>query len=474
MREGSGFRRRLVLVFVAVAGLAAALLALGTYLLVRDHRTDAFVANAVESARLGHLIVQREHDPLDLEALVGASARSAGFDTIVTQGERTVLSSNPRLDARDLPPDLAARLAAGDPDDPEPLVIDDVRYLTFGGPAREPGRHVFFLFTQAHLAAEMAALGRVLAALWLLVVVAAALVGNVIAKRTLLPVREAAVGAQRLAEGLLETRLPVRTGDEFGVWATCFNEMAEALEDKIAELGRAHDLERRFTADVAHELRTPLTALLGAVSLLEDELGALPERARRPAELVVNGVRRLRVLVHDLLELYALEQGSSDLVVERFSMDECVRGCVDLYGWAGRLALDLQPVEMESDRRRFERIATNLMANAVEHGMSGVRVRVFEDGPDAVLEVRVSGAGIREDDLPHVFGRFYKADPARRKGGPGLGLAIAAENAGCSADGSRLPAGIRPVRASPCASDAGPWTASRAPRRRRPLAEPIS
>ncbi|MGH2689563.1 MAG: HAMP domain-containing protein, partial [Actinomycetota bacterium] len=256
----SGFRRRLVLVFIAVAGLSAGALALGTFMLFREERIDSFTARAIENARLGHLIVQRESDPVDLQALVRASVESAGFNTVVTDGDRTVLSSNPELGAGDIPPGLRDLIESAGPDEPQSVEIDGVRYLAFGGPTRDAGHYVYLLFTRQPLLAEMAGLARVLAALWLIVVVVAALVGNLVAGRTLLPVREAARAARSLAEGLLETRLPVRTGDEFGVWAACFNEMAEALETKMAELREAHDLERRFTADVAHELRTPLSS----------------------------------------------------------------------------------------------------------------------------------------------------------------------------------------------------------------------
>ena len=93
--------------------------------------------------------------------------------------------------------------------------------------------------------------------------------------------------ARAVAEGLLATRLPVRGRDEFSAWAASFNEMAEALEAKIEALSAAQARERRFTADVAHELRTPVTALVAAASLLREHLDALPDDARRPAELLV-------------------------------------------------------------------------------------------------------------------------------------------------------------------------------------------
>ena len=90
----------------------------------------------------------------------------------------------------------------------------------------------------------------------------AALVGQVLARRTLGPVARASEAARLIAAGRLDTRLPVGAADEFGAWAAAFNEMADALETKIAALSAAQARELRFTANVAHELRTPLTALV--------------------------------------------------------------------------------------------------------------------------------------------------------------------------------------------------------------------
>jgi two-component system sensor histidine kinase MtrB len=172
--------------------------------------------------------------------------------------------------------------------------------------------------------------------------------------------------------------------------------MAEALEEKIRALSEAQARERRFTSDVAHELRTPVTALAAEASLLGDQLERMPLEAKRPAQLLVEDVGRLRRLVEELME------------ISRF---------------------DAEPGVVETDPRRVERILSNLIENAVAHGGRDVAVRVGRDDTDAFVEVRDRGPGIAPEHLEHVFERFYKADPARGGGGSGLGLAIALENA---------------------------------------------
>ena len=258
-----------------------------------------------------------------------------------------------------------------------------------------------------------------------ILVLLAALAGAVLARSALRPVARASTAAHSLAEGLLETRLPVEGRDEFGAWAQSFNEMAAALEAKIGELQAAQARERRFTADVAHELRTPLTALMGEASLLADQLDRMPPESRRPAELLIADVARLRRLVEDLMEISRFDAGAESVHAEEVDVPALVRATVRSRGWDDRVRLEGDGLRVTSDPRRLERIVANLLDNALEHGGSVVSVRIGE----RTIEVADDGQGIAPEDLPHVFERFYKADVSRSGGGTGLGLAIARENA---------------------------------------------
>jgi two-component system sensor histidine kinase MtrB len=206
--------------------------------------------------------------------------------------------------------------------------------------------------------------------------------------------------------------------------------MADALEEKIEALSEAQARERRFTSDVAHELRTPLTALVGEASLLRDHLDRMPEEARRPAELLIHDVARLRRLVDELMEISRLDSGGPSVEAERVDLTLLAAAVVRSRGWESRVDLRGQRVPVWTDRRRVERIVGNLVGNALEHGGAGVRVRVGKAGGGAaIVEVADEGPGIPSEHLPHIFDRFYKADPSRTGGGSGLGLAIALENA---------------------------------------------
>src|SRR5439155_10354663 len=130
-------------------------------------------------------------------------------------------------------------------------------YLVTGAPVGADTRAYFF-FSEDGLQRDLTQLRNILSIGVAILVLLAGLVGVVFARRTLRPVGRASVAAQALAEGLLDTRLPVQREDEFGAWARSFNEMAAALESKISALAAAEARERRFTANVAHELRSPL------------------------------------------------------------------------------------------------------------------------------------------------------------------------------------------------------------------------
>jgi signal transduction histidine kinase len=155
----------------------------------------------------------------------------------------------------------------------------------------------------------------------------------------------------------------------------------------------------------------------------------MPVESRRPAELLIADVGRLRRLVENLMQISRFDAGHESIQTETVDLAALVAAAVRARGWDGRVRLDAEEVVIESDPRRLEGIVANLVGNALEHGGDGVAVRVGRDGNGAFVEVADGGPGIAPEHLPHLFERFYKADPARSSGGTGLGLAISLGNA---------------------------------------------
>ncbi|GGM23847.1 hypothetical protein GCM10011608_05790 [Micromonospora sonchi] len=431
-------RRRLTVAFVLVAGVSAGVLAGGSYLLLRQARYDASLHAAAADARY-QLVLAGQFLPLTEQrrAELLTSFEGSGRHVVLVAGD--AWPSHPAY-APPLGEQLRATVAAGQ------LGYERgglSRLLVVGG--RIPGSTVelYVITDEGDLAVGLDQLRNALAAGWVLVVLLAAAVGHTLARRTLEPVGRASRAARAITEGLLATRLPVRGRDEFSAWAASFNEMAEALEAKIAALHRAQERERRFTADVAHELRTPVTALVAAASLLRDHLDQLPADARRAGELLVSDVVRLRRLVEDLMEISRLDAGQVAVADADVDAPALLHAILAARGWRDRVAVavavavagdgdgdgDGEPVRLRTDPRRLERVLGNLIANAVQHGDGEIRARVTRRLGRVVFEVDDQGPGIPVEHLPRLFDRFHKVDPARSGGGSGLGLAIAQENA---------------------------------------------
>ncbi|MET7880590.1 HAMP domain-containing sensor histidine kinase [Micromonospora profundi] len=433
-------RRRLTIAFVLVAGMSAGLLAGGTGLLLRQSWMDASLQEAAADARY-QLVLAGQFLPLTEQRSTEllTSFESSGRHVVLVDG--AARPSHPAY-APTLGTRLRATVAGGQLGYQRSAPGMRPRLLVVGG--RIPGStaELYVLTDEDGIAADVVQLRNALLAGWVFVVLLAAGVGHALARRTLEPVNRASRAARALTEGLLATRLPVRGRDEFSDWAASFNEMAEALEAKIAALSAAQARERRFTADVAHELRTPVTALVAAASLLRGHLDQLPDDARPAARLLVGDVVRLRRLVEDLMEISRLDAGRERPSVEPVDVVALLHGIVAAPGWSARVLISGEPIVLRTDPRRLERVLANLVSNAVEHGGGEIRATVAAAGPLVVVEVTDQGPGIPAEHLPRLFDRFYKADPSRSAPGSGLGLAIAREQA-------TLLGGVLSVRSEP-------------------------
>ncbi len=212
--------------------------------------------------------------------------------------------------------------------------------------------------------------------------------------------------------------------DELGRLAHTFNEMLDSLEE-------GYRLQQRFVADAAHELRAPLTAILGNLDLLS-RTQDMPAEERAEAVAYADAeARRLSRIVGELLTLARADAGQSlerrPVELDRVVLDALSE--VRPLAKGPRLELDhFEPVLVEGDADRLKQLVVNLLDNALKYTPSDALISVDLRCSDseAVMTLRDAGIGISPQDLPHVFERFYRADPARSRdpGGTGLGLAI--------------------------------------------------
>jgi two-component system sensor histidine kinase MtrB len=426
------FRWRLTIAFILVSGISAGILAGGSYFLVSRARNDTFLDRSLRDSQVSYSIAERDLErTVELNTLIFDLKRQTGAGIVAVTADED-LSSDPHLGAEDIPQDLATIPGEGSDLDLRYADVETPRgeYLVVTSVAALDGLDLYFFYPRESLNRSMSDLAAIMLRLWLGVVFASALVGTALARRTLHPVARAGAAARDLAEGLLDTRLPVEREDEFGAWAVSFNEMADALQQKISELTRARERERQFTSDVAHELRTPLTALVSSASMVDGRLDQMSPDARWAAERMIAEVRRLRALVDELMEISRLHSGRESIRTEPVDLAHLVRHVISSRKWDGLVSVEGEGegVYVITDRRRLERIITNLLSNAFRHGEKDVRVKTGSHENSAFVEVSDQGPGIAPEFVDNIFDRFYKVDPAR-PGGSGLGLSIAAENA---------------------------------------------
>jgi two-component system, OmpR family, sensor histidine kinase MprB len=264
----------------------------------------------------------------------------------------------------------------------------------------------------------------VLALLCLGGIAMAATLGRIAARRVLAPLAEVAETAQQIGEtDDLSRRLRIHGDDEVGQLARRFNAMLESLEASRAALDESVRAQRQLVADASHELRTPVTSLRTNVEVLLAGGQLSDEDRERLLGDVVEQSEELSTLVADLIELARGDQPITS--AEEVRLDRLVEQSVD---WARRNAsavefeTALQPVIVDGDPARLERAVNNLLDNAARHSQPGglVEVTVDRDG----VRVRDHGEGVEEQDLPHVFDRFYRGANSRGRQGSGLGLAI--------------------------------------------------
>ncbi len=271
-------------------------------------------------------------------------------------------------------------------------------------------------------------------------------------RKVLVPVRQAAGTAERLADGMLSERIPVQGHDELATLGRSFNEMAESLQHQIHRMEELSHVQQRFVSDVSHELRTPLTTIRMAGDVIYEERAGFSPAVARSAELLDTQLDRFDSLLADLLEISRFDAGAAVLDAEEWDIrslvDNVVEQAAPLAERKGsQLVVDApdRPCTADVDPRRVERILRNLVVNAIEHGEGRpIDIEVGMDARAVAVVVRDRGVGMTLFEAKHVFDRFWRADPARARttGGTGLGLAIALEDARLHA--GRLEAWGRP------------------------------
>jgi len=397
-----------------------------------NQEEDLFLADDVQSIRE---FLNRE--PFNLVGLTQELTENSGYvrayTRVLTEGG-AVIAQTPGM-AEQLPAHLFPRptLAEQDPDGQDIRSSQGQIFralaarAAMGGPSHE-ARVIQVALSQEK---KRSLLDKYRARLWGvlgLALAACALIGYDIARRGMRPIGEISRAAQRVRSTTLDQRIPVvNLPAELLTLATIFNEM-------LARLQGSFDRLSEFSANIAHELRTPVNNLRGMAEVTLRGARSSDEY-RETLDSCLEECVRLSRLIDSLLFLARAEQTQMPIQREPLDVVEELRTLGDFYEAAASeagvtLTLFEEPhLVVDLDRTLFQRAAGNLITNALTATPRGgaITLKASKQSDGVRIDVEDTGCGIRPEQLPHVFDRFYRAQsvgPSSDHRGVGLGLAI--------------------------------------------------
>lgn len=279
----------------------------------------------------------------------------------------------------------------------------------------------------------------------------AALTGLVILGWTTRRLRRLQDGVAAFATGDLQHRVPENSSDEIGTLGRGFNAMAEGLERTVAQLRRNEQFQRQLIANISHDLRTPMASLRGYVESMSLQARSLePGEQEKYFGIITGNLDHLDRLIEHTMVLSRFDSGQATFQMEEFPLSELVDSVLlRCQALAVRDAIRLSlrtgtdSTLVVADPLQIAQVLQNLVENGIKFNRPSGSVEVIleSDGDQIVINVADTGMGIAEEDLPHIFERFYTGSKSRtRHACPGmdvvrdhlgesvgLGLAIAAK-----------------------------------------------
>lgn len=258
-----------------------------------------------------------------------------------------------------------------------------------------------------------------------LVMLVALIVAILLARWISRPITTLTEATRRMAHGEYSVSVPVESDDELGVLAQDFNRMAR-------EVNRSDQLQKELVANFSHDLRTPLTLIKGYAETIRDLTGENAEKRDQQLEVIIDEADRLSQLVSDALEFSRYNAGMIQMKPVVFDLNEMLQEMAVRY----RMLEEKEGCQIvtqlgeqgltKADPVLIERVIHNLMSNAWAHVGTDKTILLRSQVTDEGIKVTVEdhGEGIREEDLPHLFDRYYRARSSEGRTGTGLGLSI--------------------------------------------------
>lgn len=243
---------------------------------------------------------------------------------------------------------------------------------------------------------------------------------------------------RQMADLDFSEKIPITTKDEIGDLSRNINELSERLHSHILRLEQDIEKEKQlentrkeFISGVSHELKTPLSVIQSCLAIMKD--GVAIHKRDYYFKAMEDEVKRMDLLIVDMLELAKYESGTYTMDMDYFYIDAviervCAKLAADIEAKQLHLDLSLKPIEVLANERRIEQVVVNFLGNAIRYTpeQESIHVSILEDGDTAKICIENKGAHIQDEQFEKIWDRFYRGEPSRKRstGGTGLGLAI--------------------------------------------------
>lgn len=245
-----------------------------------------------------------------------------------------------------------------------------------------------------------------------------------------------AMGISAISGGNFDTRTEIKNEDEFGFIAEKLNQMADDIKLLMENERKSEVTKNELITSVAHDLRTPLTSIIGYLELVSDKDKLSPETKQHYIEVAYNKSKRLEKLIEDLFAYTKFSFGEVSMEQSEIDMVKFINQLVDEFypsfqegGLEYEFNTNAGTAFVMADGNLLARAFANLISNAIKYGMDGkcVKLKLIKEDGKIIVTVTNYGRLIPEEDLQHIFERFYRVEGSRSSetGGTGLGLAIA-------------------------------------------------
>ena len=239
------------------------------------------------------------------------------------------------------------------------------------------------------------------------------------------PITKLTEATKRIADGDYSGELNVTRGDEIGDLAKHFSKMTQSIQ-------RLEDMRQEFVSNVSHEIQSPLASIQGFSQTLQSE-ELTKEKRKEYLSIIEKESRRMSAMSKQLLMLASLDKGDDPLQPTSFDLAQQIRQVLFMLEWSWRekdmvIEMDLPSTMISADEKLLSQVWTNLITNSIKYSDSGssIIIRIKKIGRMVEVIIKDTGMGIADEELPHIFERFYKVDKMRNRSenGSGIGLSI--------------------------------------------------